>query len=98
MKIDKYEEIGEVDEFDCEEDMEEDLDGTPEYVKIDGTLYKRKEKWWKMERIIGKKFKSIKSSEYGNMVIEFTDGTKAYFNVSTYEDGTISSVWLDKVI
>jgi hypothetical protein len=44
MKINEhYDLLDEVEEFDCEEDAEEDInDFYPEYIMIDGFLYKRK--------------------------------------------------------
>ena len=37
----------------------------------------------------GKKFKSISDDEYGGIKIEFEDGIIAYFEVTTYPDGTV---------
>ena len=42
--------------------------------------------------LIGKKFKRINDGDYGNIVIEFEDGTLAYFHISAYPDGTISEL------
>lgn len=41
-----YEDLGEIDEFDCKEDFQEEIEGAilPRYAVIDGILYKRRKK------------------------------------------------------
>lgn len=50
-----------------------------------------------MERLKGKKFLKIEDSEFGDIKITFEDGTIAYFNYSTYPDGTMADIDLSEI-
>ncbi len=47
--------------------------------------------------LIGKEFLKIEDSEFGNIKINFKDGTMAYYHTYNFPDGSISEVKLEKI-